>query len=299
MDNFTNNFEYMYAVASNGTLDSTSSVGFKVDISDPDTTLSENSRFQVSGSDGPFDGTYTFLTRATTADGSGFLAKDSHGHAFFFTDHAATVAGAPLTPEPGPVSICFMAGTRIKTPEGEAAIETLRIGDLVSTTDGGTMPIRWIGRQTVVRVFADRAQLPICIRAGALADALPARDLYVSPNHALMLDGVLVQAGCLVNETSIARMLDVPQRFTYFHIELENHALILAEDTPAETFLDSVDRSRFDNWDEHDRLYGQTEMMADMPLPRCKARRQVPKALRERLAQRADTHFAADLREAA
>jgi hypothetical protein len=41
--------------------------------------------------------------------------------------------------------------------------------------------------------------------------------------------------GALANGTSILREYDVPERFTCYHVELDDHALILAENAPAET----------------------------------------------------------------
>jgi hypothetical protein len=183
---------------------------------------------------------------------------------------------------------CFMAGTAVATPDGERPIESLSIGDLVSTHDGRAMPVRWLGRQTVCTLFADKLRtLPIRIAAGALGDNMPARDLLVSPDHALFLDGVLVQAGALVNGLTITRETKVPAFFTYYHVELADHSLMLAENTPAETFIDNVDRMAFDNWAEHEALYGNEAALLEMNLPRAKSHRQVPGALRRRLAQRA------------
>ena len=184
--------------------------------------------------------------------------------------------------------VCFLAGTHVATPAGESAVETLGIGDLVLTVDGRAAPVRWVGVQSVVTFFADPLRsFPIRIAAGALAEGLPVRDLCVSPDHALMLDGVLVQAGALVNGMTIVRQTAMPERFTYYHVELDDHALILAEGVAAETFVDNVTRRRFDNFAEYAALYGDTAAaIAELDVPRVKSARQLPRAVRDRIAAR-------------
>lgn len=200
-----------------------------------------------------------------------------------------------------PFIYCFYPGTMIATPSGEAAVETLAIGDMVLRQDGTAAPIRWIGRNSIALPFANKMKaLPIRIRRHALDESVPCRDLLVSPDHAILVDGNLIQAGALVNGTSVIRETDVPMTFIYYHIELADHALVMAENTPAETFIDNVDRMRFDNWAEHEALYGQDAPLVEMDLPRAKSQRQVPAATRNRLAERAITlGYAAGITEAA
>ncbi len=182
---------------------------------------------------------------------------------------------------------CFMAGTAIRTPSGDVGVETLKAGDLVTLSDGRTAPVAWLGRQTISMVFADPLRvLPIRIKANALEDNVPARDLLLSPDHAVLVDNILIQAGALVNGMSITRESRVPEIFTYYHVEVADHSLILAENTPAETFVDNVDRLNFDNWGEHEALVGATAI-AEMEYPRAKSARQLPQAIRQRLAGRA------------
>jgi hypothetical protein len=157
------------------------------------------------------------------------------------------------------------------------------------TTDGVAKPVSWLGKQTVSTRFADPIRSrPIRVKAGALGENIPARDLLLSPDHALLVDGVLIQASALVNETSIVRETEVPQVFVYYHVELDDHSLILAENAPAETFVDNVDRLNFDNWAEHEALYPEGKPVVELPYPRAKARRQVPVDIRVAIAARAE-----------
>ncbi len=186
---------------------------------------------------------------------------------------------------------CFLADTRIATPGGAVAVQGLAIGDLVLTADGRPVPVRWVGRQTVVAAFGpDAAQRPVRILAGALGPDLPVADLRLTADHALSLDGLLVQAGALVNGVTVQRMTaeELGPRYTVFHVETEHHALVLAEGVPAETFIDNVARRRFDNYADFASLYGDgLPSIAEMPLPRVKSARQLPRSIRDRLATRA------------
>ena len=182
---------------------------------------------------------------------------------------------------------CYCSDTLILTDNGEVAVQNLKIGDRLVTTDGRLAPVSWLGHRTVSTRFADPLrELPIRIKAGALGTNVPCRDLLLSPDHAILINEVLIQAGALVNGTSIIREIKVPQAFTYYHVELDDHSLIFAENTPAETFVDNVDRLGFDNWKEHEALYPLGKPIVEMSYPRAKAHRQVPRSIREQLAER-------------
>ena len=187
-----------------------------------------------------------------------------------------------------PPPVCFLAGTMIRTPDGASAVESLAIGDLIVTADGAALPVKFIGRQSIASRFVDPLVAhPICICAGALGNDLPARDLYTSPGHAMLIDGKLVLAGALVNGSSIHRMEHVPQRFTYFHIELDEHAVIFAEDAATESFCDNVPRDVFDNAAEYTTLYPDARPIRQLDLPTVKSARQLPPAIRKLIADRA------------
>ena len=147
---------------------------------------------------------------------------------------------------------CFCRGTFIRTPCGNKRVEKLQIGDEVMTASGAARPIKWIGRRSYLGrfVMGSKDILPVCIKAGALADNLPRRDLWISPNHAMYLDGVLIEAKDLVNGVSIVQAERVEQ-LEYFHIELETHDVIVAEGALAETYIDDDNRLMFHNAHEY------------------------------------------------
>ncbi|GAB0115621.1 Hint domain-containing protein [Acidisoma sp. C75] len=142
---------------------------------------------------------------------------------------------------------CFLAGTRITTPAGEVQVEDLAVGDLVSTVSGAARPIRWIGRRAFSAADARVVRLiqPVCLRAGSLGQGLPKRDLFLSPEHCLMLDGYLVRAESLINGASISRTGE-PGEIVYYHIELETHDVISAEGVAVETYRDDRSQMLFD-----------------------------------------------------
>ena len=142
---------------------------------------------------------------------------------------------------------CFREGTNIATPTGEVPVERLLAGELVLTAAGGAKPVKWIGTRTLScakHPKPSRVQ-PVRIAAGAFADEIPSRELYLSPDHAVLTDGVLIPIGELINGTTVCQ-IDV-DTVTYYHVELDLHDVILAEGLPAESFLDSGNRGGFAN----------------------------------------------------
>lgn len=169
---------------------------------------------------------------------------------------------------------CFLVGTRILTSKGEVPVETLQPGDLVVTASGDMKPVRWVGHKTLKKqqdaAWKDDV-LPVHIRPNALADMAPHGDLYVSPLHAFLIDGVLIRAKTLVNGISILREApDDRNELAYFHVALDTHDVILAEGATAETLHITADRQHelFANFADYERHFGQTvgTMQAYAPL---------------------------------
>lgn len=155
--------------------------------------------------------------------------------------------------------MCFLSGTSIMTPSGEIGIESLQIGDCVKTVHGKSMPVKWIGRHLYKRNGASwpASVVPIRIARHAIDQQTPHRDLYVSPGHALFMDGVLIRAKDLVNGISIRPALpDDRDVIEYYHIVLDTHEAILAEGVAAETFLLSANNHEaFTNFGDFARLH--------------------------------------------
>jgi Hint domain len=147
----------------------------------------------------------------------------------------------------GSTGTCYVTGTRLAVPEGAVAVEDLMVGTMVLTAGGEPQPVRWIGHRKVNCSQAKEPATvwPICIQAGAFADGQPSRDLWVSPGHHVLVADVLIPADKLVNGATIVQ---VPQeRVHYWHVELDRHDVVLAEDLPAESYLDVGNRSAFIN----------------------------------------------------
>jgi glycosyltransferase involved in cell wall biosynthesis len=180
-----------------------------------------------------------------------------------FNDSAASGIANPVTSVDtellnilGYQIACFCDGTRILTEHGEVPVDQLAIGDRVATWSGALRPIKWIGRRSYGGRFirGNLNVLPVIVKAGALADGVPRRDLFLSPLHALLLDGVLVPAECLVNGRSIVGC-QAAETVAYVHIELDSHDVIFAEGAAAETFVDCDSRGMFQNAHEFAELY--------------------------------------------
>jgi hypothetical protein len=144
--------------------------------------------------------------------------------------------------------MCFCPGTRLRTPSGEVAVEDLAIGDAVSVLAGGAKKIKWIGRRGYEgrAIAGEHLKMPVCVRAGAVAAGVPARDLWVSPGHALWVDGALMPAWRLVNGVSIVQA-EAVERVSYLHVELDEHEVLIAEGLGAESFHDDGSRREFAN----------------------------------------------------
>lgn len=151
------------------------------------------------------------------------------------------------TPNPASDNVCFARGTRIATPHGPRAVEDLRAGDLVLTSTEAALPVIWAGRSRfdAARLWREPRLWPVTIRAGTFGPGLPAHDLRVSRQHRLRFGGkvarrmggdpfVLVPAHVLVGLPGV-HLARPEGDLEYHHLLLPRHAILLAEDLPAES----------------------------------------------------------------
>ncbi|POF62043.1 hypothetical protein CFR73_07010 [Novacetimonas maltaceti] len=212
------------------------------------------------------DGTFLYAPSQTIDDTvNGQVAQTessgSGGAYLYFTNTAAT----PMSDVPSTVTAdsngndftpiastsdvpCFTTGTPILTPRGDVAVEDLRVGDEVVTASGAHRRIRWIGQRRVLcpAVAPSRRHiaLPVCISAHAIAPGIPARDIRLSPGHAVALtvDGadVFVPASALVNGATITQPDCVVAH--YWHVELDSHDVLMSAGLRSESFIDVGNR---------------------------------------------------------
>ena len=126
------------------------------------------------------------------------------------------------------------------------------------TISGEVKPIKFIGHREVWRESSQprTGEAPVKISRFAIDGKVPHSDLYVSPWHAIYIDGVLIPAKYLVNGLSIvADAKREASSLTYFHIELDTHEAILAEGLAVESFRRN-EPDAFDNANEYVSLYG-------------------------------------------
>jgi hypothetical protein len=142
---------------------------------------------------------------------------------------------------------CFTPGTMIATPRGEVPVETLRAGDRIVTRDNGLQEIRWIGQKQLS--WSDMAAAPhlrpVLVRQGSLGNALPERDMMVSPNHRLLVANdrtalyfdeheVLVSAKHLVGSDGVHAVESM--QTTYIHFMCDQHEVVLSNGAWTESF---------------------------------------------------------------
>ncbi|POF62044.1 hypothetical protein CFR73_07015 [Novacetimonas maltaceti] len=193
---------------------------------------------------------YAYVTDTnytTSNDVPSTITATSNGNSFTPATSAADVPADATTQDPA----CFTTGTPILTPRGDVAVEDLRVGDEVVTASGAHRRIRWIGQRHMrcdnLPAHLRSSVTPVCISAHAIAPGVPARDIRLSPGHAVALtvDGadVLVPVSVLVNGATVTQ----PECRVahYWHVELDSHDVLMSAGLRSESFIDVGNRHTF------------------------------------------------------
>ena len=108
-------------------------------------------------------------------------------------------------------------------------------------------PVTWIGHRRIncTRHPDPCLVWPVRVRRDAFGTERPRRDLFLSPDHAVFVDGVLIPIKHLINGGTIEQV--ATSDVTYYHVELQAHDVLFAEGLPAESYLDTGNRSMFAN----------------------------------------------------
>lgn len=145
---------------------------------------------------------------------------------------------------------CFLSGTFISTPSGHTTVENLSVGDEITAYIDGTeisRHVTWTG-QTRCNVRPhlplDQAGYPVRILKDAISEGVPFKDLLVTAEHCLFFDGKFVPARMLVNGRSIFYDKSITS-YDYYHIETEDHSVIMADGMLTESYLDTGNRRSF------------------------------------------------------
>ncbi len=204
------------------------------------------------------DGTLSITNDSTVNEINTFsyTVDDGQGH----TDVGTVTVKTNVKVPP-----CFVAGTLIRTPKGDVAVEDLEIGDLVLTRDHGPQRLRWIGR---CHRRAEGVNAPITFAANAIGVHGP---ISVSPNHRVLLRSemaellfgqreVLVKAKHLLNDQTI-RIDAHGGLVTYVHLLFDQHEIVICDGFASESYHPGAET--LDAFDPETRAE-VLELMAEM-----------------------------------
>ena len=220
-----------------------------------------------------------------------YTAKDVDGN--YYTSSAFKTS---LDSNNNTIFVCFLPGSMIRTSKGDVAVEDLRFGDEVVTYNWQhntemTQPVIWAGKaHATVRpeLADDEAGYPVRIIKNAIADGVPYKDMLITAEHCLFFDGKFVPVRMLVNGTSIFYDKSITS-YDYYHVETAQHSVITADGMLTESYLDTGNRSAFQQAGKVVRIGGSVKSWAeDAGAPLCVDRAFV-EPLFYHLAERSNT----------
>lgn len=180
---------------------------------------------------------------AATIRGTGNLLQSTANTAIVTLDYDAS---GELVLSDDEVVPCFLRGTMIETADGPVAVESLKVGDLVRTMDHGLQPLRWIG---CARLDASALQRkpklrPIRVRAGALGQGMPESDLFLSPQHRVLVRSQIAQRMFCADEVLVAathlteidgiEVVEDDTDVVYYHMLFDRHEVVFSNGAATE-----------------------------------------------------------------
>jgi hypothetical protein len=131
------------------------------------------------------------------------------------------ISYSPVDQTPGGV-ICFGAGTRLLTPEGYKAIDTLTVADKIVTSDGRIVAAKGIWFEIPVTT---KATAPYRVEAHAFGHNKPAAPITLSPNHKIQISPRLWTSpeDAAANGNKRVTQFGVGKSMRYCHLECENY----------------------------------------------------------------------------
>lgn len=154
-----------------------------------------------------------------------------------------------LDTTPAPVPVCFVRGTLIATPDGEVPVESLKVGDRILTAQGRKTRLRWVAKShfTQSQMLFRKNLQPVCIPKHFLGVRMPYQDLWVSPQHRIVLAGWQVELTTGQTEVFVpAKHLMGQEKFEatkwpdgveYYHLLLDQHEVVLSNGLQSESFF--------------------------------------------------------------
>ncbi|GBR60939.1 hypothetical protein AA18889_2543 [Acetobacter senegalensis DSM 18889] len=245
--------QYITNISVNDTIVLDGTIADGVTYKDGVYTLTDNGQ--------PIQGTASFQLPAAN-EGSTFKVTNVDGKTYL---NAETVV------------VCFLAGSMIRTSEGDVAVEDIQIGDQLVTFDWKhnkevTRPVVWVGKaHAKVRAGLpdDEAGYPVRVLKDAVADGVPYKDMLITAEHCLFFEGKFVPVRMLVNGVSIFYDKSITS-YDYYHVETEQHAVIMADGMLTESYLDTGNRRAFRQEGKVATLRGAVQSWAeDAGAPLC------------------------------
>lgn len=194
--------------------------------------------------DGEFDFDCFIIQNATSFEEDGgvytieYIGSDGESHTVEIDPGDACMVINPP---------CLTPATLVSTPNGMKRAQDLKVGDLVETLDSGPQPICWIQKRRLVFSVGEVNFKPILIQKGALGPRKPLNDLYLSPQHRVLLDGPVVRRKCGASEVLVpAKALtdwkgirNTPGKASveYVTVMFKTHQIIFAEGVEVESYL--------------------------------------------------------------